>query len=213
VGVRAAQQQPQQTGMPFIIMQQVQPAFIMAEQQSQQAWIMAQQALSPLVQVIVQPDSVISHLHMPMTMLQQQAIMPFIIMHMLHMPPAIIVQRFCIIEADMASSKVQVTFIPPSHFSIFMVQRGTIIMFMPVGIVPVEPIVPGFIPAVPIPVIPIRSTIIPVIIGVSPSHRVGKKPWSVPVPTERPDSTNPDPGMATKKRRKSLMGNCLRSRS
>jgi hypothetical protein len=30
-------QQPQQTGMPFIMTQQVQPAFIMAVQQSQQA--------------------------------------------------------------------------------------------------------------------------------------------------------------------------------
>jgi hypothetical protein len=30
-------QQQQQTGMPFIIMQQVQPAFIMLAQQSQQA--------------------------------------------------------------------------------------------------------------------------------------------------------------------------------
>ena len=44
--------QQQQTGMLFIIMQQVQPAFIMAVQQSQQAWIMAQQSLSPPVQVI-----------------------------------------------------------------------------------------------------------------------------------------------------------------
>ena len=154
--------------MPFIIMQQVQPAFIMAGQQSQQAWIMAQHALSPLVQVIVQPFEVISHLHMAITMLQQQAIMPLNIMHMPHMPPAIIVQRFCIIEADIASSKAQVTFIPPSHFSMVMVQRGTIIMFMPAGIGPAEPIVPGVIPAVPIPVIPIRSTIIPVIIGDSP---------------------------------------------
>jgi hypothetical protein len=33
---------PQQTGVPFIIMQQVQPAFIMLDMQSQQAWIMSQ---------------------------------------------------------------------------------------------------------------------------------------------------------------------------
>ena len=32
--------------MSFIIMQQVQPHFIMAHKQSQQAWIMSQQALS-----------------------------------------------------------------------------------------------------------------------------------------------------------------------
>ena len=66
--------------MPFIMMQQVQPAFIMALQQSQQAWIMAQHSASPLVQVMTQPSAVISHLHMPMVMLQQQTIMPFIIM-------------------------------------------------------------------------------------------------------------------------------------
>ena len=70
-------------------MQQVQPAFIMAAMQSQHAWIMAPQSLSPLVQVIVQPLSVISHLHMPIIRLQQQAIIPFIIMQQLHMPPAI----------------------------------------------------------------------------------------------------------------------------
>ena len=64
--------------MSFIITQQVQPAFIMAVMQSQQAWIMSQQALSPLVQVMQQPSSVISHLHMPMVRLQQQTIMPFI---------------------------------------------------------------------------------------------------------------------------------------
>ncbi|MBV8266651.1 MAG: hypothetical protein JO252_10025 [Planctomycetaceae bacterium] len=33
--------------MPFIIMQQVQPSFIMVMQQSQQAWIISVQALSP----------------------------------------------------------------------------------------------------------------------------------------------------------------------
>jgi hypothetical protein len=47
--------------MPFIITQQVQPAFIMAMQQSQHDWIMAQQAASPLVQVMQTPLSVISH--------------------------------------------------------------------------------------------------------------------------------------------------------
>ena len=154
-------QQLQQTGMPFIITQQVQPAFIMAVQQSQQAWIMAQHSLSPLVQVMQQPFSVISHLHMPIIRLQQQAIMPFIIMQQLHMPPAIIVQRFCIMLADIASSQVQVIFMPPGHFSIFIVQRGTIIMFMPAGHGRVLPIV-----GMPMPVmlIPARSIIL-VIIG------------------------------------------------
>ena len=68
----------------------------MAAMQSQQAWIISQHLLSPLVQVMQTPSSVISHLHMPIVRLQQQTIMPFIIMQQLHMPPAIIVQRFCI---------------------------------------------------------------------------------------------------------------------
>ncbi|MBV8557058.1 MAG: hypothetical protein JO116_15960, partial [Planctomycetaceae bacterium] len=105
-------QQLQQTGMPFIIMQQVQPSFIMVMQQSQQAWIMSVLALSPLVQVMQQPFSIISHLHMPIIMLQQQTIIPFIIMQQVHMPPAIMVQRFCIMVHDTLSSHVQVIFMP-----------------------------------------------------------------------------------------------------
>jgi hypothetical protein len=136
--------------MPFIITQQVQPAFIIAAQQSQHAWIMAQQSLSPLVQVIVHPLSVISHLLRAIVRLQQQTIIPFIIMQQLHMPPAIMVQRFCIMPQVIASSQVQVIFMPPAHLSIATVQRGIIIMFMPVGIVPVIPVVP-----VPVPVMPI----------------------------------------------------------
>jgi hypothetical protein len=60
-----------------------------------------------------------------------------------------------------------VIFIPPSHFSIFMVQRGTIIMFMPVGIVPGADIVAVPIPDVPMPGIPIpvRSIIIAFIVA------------------------------------------------
>jgi hypothetical protein len=91
---RAKDQQPQQTGMLFIITQQVQPAFIMWAMHSQHAWIMAPQALSPLVQVMHTPLSVISHLHRPIMRLQLQTVMPFIIAQQLHMPPASIVQRF-----------------------------------------------------------------------------------------------------------------------
>jgi hypothetical protein len=60
--------------------QHMQPAFIMAHMESQQAWIILQQSASPLVQVIIIPSLVISHLHMPMVMLQVIIIMPFIIM-------------------------------------------------------------------------------------------------------------------------------------
>ncbi|MGE5755181.1 MAG: hypothetical protein ACM35G_05620 [Planctomycetaceae bacterium] len=88
--------------------------------------------------------------------------MPFIIIQQLHMPPAIMVQRFCIMPLAILSSLVHMIFTPPSHFSIFIVQRGNIIMFMAVGIVPGVGIVPAPMPAVLIPGIPIpnRSIII-----------------------------------------------------
>jgi hypothetical protein len=156
------QHMQQQTGVPPIIIQQVQPPFMQAIMQSQQPWIMSQQALSPLVQVTQQPSFVISTLHAPIVRQHVQTIIPFIMQHMLHMPPAIIVQRFCIIVQAAASSHTQVIFIPPGHFSSFMVQRGTIIMFgvmagmPPIGI------------ALPMPVIAVRSIIIAVVIFSSP---------------------------------------------
>lgn len=154
--------------MPFIIRQQVQPEPIIAMQQSQQAWIMAQQSGSPLVQVMETPISVASHLHMPIMRLQQQAIIPFIIMQQEHIPPTFMVQRFWSIPAATLSSQVQVIFIPPGHFSKVMVQRGTMIMFMPmpaglaegVPIIPAAPGIPMPMPAMPIPA---RSVIMPVI--------------------------------------------------
>jgi hypothetical protein len=82
-----AQQQPQQTGVLFIITQQVQPSLSMHEMQSQQAWIISQHFGSPLVQVMHTPLSVMSHLHMPIVRLQQQTIMPFIIMQQETIPP------------------------------------------------------------------------------------------------------------------------------
>ncbi len=94
--------------------------------QSQQAWIISQHLASPLVQVIMTPLSVISHLHMPMVRLQVQTIMPFIIMQQLHMPPWSIEQRFCTMLQAILSSHEQVIFMPPVTFSILKVQRGTI---------------------------------------------------------------------------------------
>ena len=85
---------PQQTGVPFIIRQQVQPSFIMVLMQSQQAWIISAHLGSPEVQVTVQPPEVASQRHMPIIRLQQQTIMPFIIMQQVHMPPWSMVQRF-----------------------------------------------------------------------------------------------------------------------
>ena len=163
-------QQPQQTGMLFMQRQQVQPAAHMAIMQSQQAWIIEQQAGSPLVQVMQTPLSVISHLHMPIVMLQQQTIMPFIIMQQLHMPPAIMVQRFCIIVADIVSSHLQVIFMPPLHFSIVIVQRGTIIHCGVVGMVAVPPIAPVAMGPMPV-IMLLRSIIIAFVIVVCPCRR------------------------------------------
>jgi hypothetical protein len=140
----------------------------MAAMQSQQAWIISAHFGSPLVQVIVMPLSDISHLHMPIIRLQQQTIMPFIIMQQLHMPPASIVQRFCIMLHAIGSSHMQLIFMPPVHFSNFIVQRGTIIMFIPAGMPVAMPGVPIAVP--PMPIMPVimaaRSIIIVAFIAV-----------------------------------------------
>jgi hypothetical protein len=80
----------QHIGMPFIVMHIIMPGIIMAVMQSQQACIILTAFMSPLVQVIMQPMSVISHLQVAIIMLQQQTICPFIIMQQPHMPPCII---------------------------------------------------------------------------------------------------------------------------
>jgi len=117
------------------------------------------------VQVTQQPSFIISHLHMPIVMLQQQTIMPFIMQQHETMPPAIMVQRFCIIAQAVGSVQVQVIFIPPSHFSIFITQRGTITMFGAIGVVP-----DIGDPDIPIPGIPVigRSIIIVPVMIVTP---------------------------------------------
>src|SRR5579885_1758185 len=104
------------------------------------------------------PLSVISQRHMPIVRLQQQTIMPFIIMQQLHMPPCSMVQRFCIMLHAILSSHEQVIFIPPWHFSNFIVQRGTIIMLA--GIVVVPPIMGVLMLVAPMPAIEDRAIII-----------------------------------------------------
>lgn len=59
------QQTQQQTGMLFSIMQHVQPGIIIAHMQSQHAMIIFALDASPLMQLIVQPISFISILHIP----------------------------------------------------------------------------------------------------------------------------------------------------
>ena len=85
---------------------------------------------SPLVHVMMQPSLVMSHLHMPIIMLQLQTIMPFIMQQQLHMVPARELHRFCSVVAAIWSSQMQVIFMPPVHFSIFMVQRGIMATFI-----------------------------------------------------------------------------------
>jgi hypothetical protein len=142
-------------------MQQVQPSLSMQAMQSQHAWIISQHFGSPLVQVIMTPLSVMSHLHMPIVRLQQQTIMPFIIMQQLHMPPCSIEHRFWTMPHATLSSHEQVIFMPPCIFSILKVQRGTISQ-LELGIMPVAPIPGMLVPGIPIPGIPIpvRSIII-----------------------------------------------------
>jgi hypothetical protein len=153
----------------FIITQQVQPAFIMQDMASQHDWIISQHLASPEVQVTQTPSLVISHLHMPIVRLQQQTTMPFIMTQQLHMPPAIMEQRFCTTLHAVLSSQLQVIFMPPLHFSNFIVQRGTIIQ-LAVGIdvgavIPLDPT-----PGIPMPGMPMtdRSIIIVLVMIRSP---------------------------------------------
>jgi hypothetical protein len=117
---------PQHIGVLFIITQQVHPHASMQLMQSQQAWIIRQHSSSPEVQVTQQPSLVISQRHMPIVKLQVQTTMPFHMQQHEHIPPCNIMQRFCIMLQAIGSSQEQVIFIPPVHFSIFIVQRGTI---------------------------------------------------------------------------------------
>jgi len=111
--------------MPLKQAQHTQPAFTQAHTQSQHAWIMSQHALSPLVQVKHTPSLVIVQSHLHMHRLHWHIIMPLRVQHRLNIPPAIILHMFCRVAADISSSHVQVTFMPPAHFSTFIVQRGT----------------------------------------------------------------------------------------
>jgi hypothetical protein len=103
------------------------------------------------------PLSVVSQRHMPIVKLQQQTIMPFIIMQQLTMPPCCIVHMFCIMLQAVLSSHMQTIFMPPWHFSNFMVQRGTIIQGD--GIVLGLPIIGPPMLWVPMPAIVARSII------------------------------------------------------
>jgi hypothetical protein len=93
-------------------------------------------------------------------MLQVQTVMPFIVQTTLHIPPAIIEQRFCIMVQAAVSSQLQVSFMPPATFSNFMVQRGTMTMFVAAGMAGLTPLLMPLIPIMPL----IRSLIVLVMI-------------------------------------------------
>jgi hypothetical protein len=166
---------PTQMGVLFMQQQQEQPAIIMVAMQSQQAWIILQHCSSPEVQVITQPSLVMSHLHMPMVRLQQQTIMPFIMQQSEHMPPWSIMHRFCIMLQAMGSSQEQVIFMPPLHFSIFMVQRGTMSMFGIIGAA-VPPIGDDAIPGMPMPGIPMPVRSIIIVFAMNPYSSRSREP-------------------------------------
>jgi hypothetical protein len=111
--------------------------------------------------MMLTPSLVMSHLHMPIVMLHVQTIIPFIIMQQLHMPPASILQRFCIMLQAILSSQEHMIFIPPLHFSILSVQRGTMSQFMTPGIAVGVPVIGAPIPGILMPciAIPARSII------------------------------------------------------
>lgn len=127
----------------------MQPAFMHSLMQSQQACSMSQHALSPLVQVMQQPSLVISHLHWHMTMLHWHMTMPFIMQQQLHIPLDSILQRFCSMPQDISSSHMQCIFMPPAHFSIFILQRGSMLIpLMGAGIEDMPGIEFGMLPII-----------------------------------------------------------------
>jgi hypothetical protein len=113
---------------------------------------MAEHCGSPLVQVKQTPSLVISHLHMPIVRLQQHIIMPFIMQQQLHIVPASELHRFCSVVAAILSSQTHMIFMPPVTFSIFILQRGIMAMFM--GIMPLigmpMPMFGDIMPGIPI---------------------------------------------------------------
>ncbi len=96
------------------------------------------------------PSFVYSQVHMPQARLHWQTQMPFIVQQQLHKPSASILHRFCKVAHDKSSSHAHFSFMPPWHFSILIVHRGTT-QKLPV---PGDAWVDMLIPEVPKPVAP-----------------------------------------------------------
>jgi hypothetical protein len=142
---------------------------------SQQAWHMAQQSSSPLVQVMHTPILVSVHSHLHIDMLHWHISMPFIMQQQLHRLPAIILHIFCKVVAASSSSHVQVIFMPPLHFSIFIVQRGTMHICMEEGATP------GIAPAcMPEPIEPIIALSIIMTLAINLTPFVADKELRIP---------------------------------
>jgi hypothetical protein len=127
---------------------------------------------------MVQPSLVMSHLHIPIVRWHVHTTIPFIMQQHEHMPPCSIMHRFCIMLHAIGSSQLQVIFMPPVHFSIFIVQRGTIKKLGAVGMPGAPPTLGVAIPGMPIPGIamPVRSIIIALAMVQTPFERPPARP-------------------------------------
>jgi hypothetical protein len=103
--------------------------------------------------------------------LQQQTIMPFIMQQQLHAPPISDMHRFCMVLQATLSSHTHMIFMPPVHFSIVTLQRGTMIVdmgdIMPGMVVPIPGIEPGM------PIVVLIGFIIVAIMSASPRKSCG----------------------------------------
>ncbi len=156
-------------------MQHVQPASRHAQRQSQQAWIMSQQALSPLVQVMQQPSSVIVHSHAHINRLHWHTHMPFLVQHTLHKPSHSILQRFCKVAQAISSVQQHDIFMPPLHFSSLTVQRGAIATLVMPGRTPGNTPVMGTGEPDTAPIIMAERSAVCTTIGVTPFGRRDKE--------------------------------------
>jgi hypothetical protein len=109
-------------------MQQSQPAFEQAQMQLQHASIRLQQFLSLLVQVKQTPFLTAVHSHSHMHRSHWQTTLPFEVQQKLILPPDRTLHDSCNVAALCSSLQMQMNFIPPLHFSTFIVQQGTLLL-------------------------------------------------------------------------------------
>lgn len=114
-------QEPQQTGIPPIIMTACMPIAIIFFIISPADWIIAAVSLSPEVQQIFIPSSVFSMRQQPIIPIDRLIMgIPLVIIMTVGAAPIVMSHMACIIPHIPASSHEQVIIMPPSIFSIFM---------------------------------------------------------------------------------------------